>query len=111
MMQLVWKCGGGFVKDFLAKTSARKKDIPYTTAASVVKNLEKKKFVAGERVGNMIYYKPLVTFFQYRKQSFRELLQNYFSGSYKDLVASFIKEENISPEELKHLIDLIEREK
>lgn len=111
MMQLIWRCGGGFVKDFLEKLPAKQKALPYTTAASIVKNLEKKGFVAGQKMGNSIFYNPIISLLQYRKQTFKELFQNYFGGSYKDLVAAFIQEEHLSPEELKKIIDLIEKEK
>ena len=38
-------------------------------------------------------------------------VNNYFKNSYKDLVAFFAKEEEISTEELKEIIDMIEKRK
>lgn len=38
-MRAIWKLNGGFVKDILEEL---KEEVPYTTLASTVKNLEKK---------------------------------------------------------------------
>jgi len=55
---------------------------PYTTLASTIKNLEKKGFVS-----------------------------DYFKNSYKELVEFFAKDEKISADELKEIINLIEKRK
>jgi BlaI family transcriptional regulator, penicillinase repressor len=57
-MQVVWATEGGFIKDFLEKLPEPKP--PYTTLASTVKNLEKKGFVQGEKLGNSYRYLPLI---------------------------------------------------
>jgi len=36
-------------------------------------------------------------------------VQNYFKNSYKEMVSSFVKDEKISAQELKKIIELIEK--
>lgn len=108
-MQLIWKAGGGFIKEFLNEHSAPKP--PYTTLASIVKNLEKKGYLKGEKMGNSYRYTPIIVEEEYKKRFMNGFVNNYFKNSYKDLVAFFAKEEEISAEELKEIIDMIEKRK
>jgi predicted transcriptional regulator len=108
-MRAVWKSGEANVKTFLDNMSAPLP--PYTTLASTIKNLEKKKYISGRMVGNMYLYKPLVDEEEYKKQSLTNMVKNHFDNSYKDLVAFFAEQKKISPRELKEIIDLIEKKK
>ncbi|WP_299825603.1 BlaI/MecI/CopY family transcriptional regulator [uncultured Pontibacter sp.] len=108
-MQVIWETGGGFIKDFLEQLPEPKP--PYTTLASTVKNLEKKSFVQGEKIGNSYRYLPLLKEEDYKKKFMKGFVGDYFKNSYKDLVAFFAKEKQISAEELKEIIDMIENKK
>ncbi len=108
-MQAVWKCNGGFIKDFLEGLPEPKP--PYTTLASTIKNLEKKGFLTGEKVGNTYRYAPRVEAEAYKKGQMSTFVSDYFRNSYKDLVAFFAREERISADELKEIIDMIENKK
>ncbi len=108
-MQVIWELDGGFIKDFLEKLSEPKP--PYTTLASTVKNLEKKEYLASEKLGNTYRYTPLIKAEDYKKRFMKGFVGDYFKHSYKDLVAFFAKEKQISAEELKEIIDMIENKK
>lgn len=110
VMRAIWLSDGGFIKDFIAHLTPQAPAIPYTTVASIVKNLERKKYVLSKKLGNSNFYTPLVSVEHYRKKSFHVLLKNYFKGSYRDLVASFVEEGALKPDELKALVDLIENQ-
>lgn len=58
IMLIIWRLKEGVVKDFLLQM--QEPHPPYTTAASVVKNLEKKGYIAGKRYGNTYVYRPLI---------------------------------------------------
>jgi BlaI family transcriptional regulator, penicillinase repressor len=108
-MQVIWSCNGGYIKDFLDVMKEPKP--PYTTLASVVKNLEKKKFLVAEKIGNTYRYNPLIKEEEYKKRFMGEFVSDYFSNSYKELVSFFAKQEKISAEELKEIIKMIEKGK
>jgi BlaI family transcriptional regulator, penicillinase repressor len=108
-MQAVWQCGSGFIKDFLDQMEEPKP--PYTTLASTVKNLERKGFLEGEKIGNSFRYKPLIKEEEYKKRFMNGFVSDYFENSYKDLVTFFAKEKKISASELKEIIKLIENPK
>ena len=108
-MQVIWLLDGGFIKDFLEKLPEPKP--PYTTLASTVKNLEKKGYLSSEKLGNTYRYTPLINAADYKKRFMRGFVGDYFKNSYKELVAFFAKEQQISAEELKEIIDMIENKK
>ena len=108
-MQVIWELNGGFIKDFLEKLPEPKP--PYTTLASTVKNLERKAFLASQRLGNTYWYTPLIKAEDYKKRFMKGFVGDYFKNSYKELVAFFAKEKHISAEELKEIIDMIENKK
>ena len=108
-MLLIWKLGGGFVKDFLAEYTEPKP--PYTTLASTVKNLERKGYVSSKKYGNTYEYKPIVSEEGYKRIFMSTVVKDYFKNSYKEMVAFFAKDEKISPEELKEIIDIIEKKR
>ncbi|MEP7278341.1 MAG: BlaI/MecI/CopY family transcriptional regulator [Bacteroidota bacterium] len=108
-MRAVWKSGEANVKTFL--DNMEEPLPPYTTLASTIKNLEKKKYVGGRLVGHMYLYKPVVSEEEYKNQSLTNMVKNHFDNSYKELVTFFAGQKKISPKELKEIIDMIEKKK
>jgi predicted transcriptional regulator len=106
-MQAVWQNGTGFIKDFLDQINEPKP--PYTTLASTIKNLERKGFVVGEKIGNTFRYNPSIKEEEYKKQFMSGFVNDYFQNSYKDLVAFFATEKKISAADLQEIIKLIEK--
>ncbi|MEG1616420.1 MAG: BlaI/MecI/CopY family transcriptional regulator [Bacteroidales bacterium] len=107
VMLVIWQSDKGFIKDFLEKMPEPKP--PYTTLASIIKNLEKKGYLASERMGNMWHYTPLIAEKEYKKRFMSGFVSNYFANSYKEMVSFFAKEEKLTPEDLQDIIELIEK--
>ena len=82
---------------------------PYTTLASTVKNLEKKGYLSSSLVGNTYVYQPAITEAEYKKRFMRHFIRDYFDNSYKDMVSFFIQQKNLSKDELREIIDMIEK--
>lgn len=106
-MQAIWNHGSGTIKDFLILFTEPKP--PYTTLASTVKNLEKKQFVSAEKIGNTYSYSPIIKEEEYKKKFMSEFVSDYFSNSYKDLVSFFASQQKISTDDLKEIIEMIEK--
>ena len=106
-MQAVWQTGKGFIKDFLDVLNEPKP--PYTTLASTIKNLERKGFVDGEKIGNSYQYNAIIAEEEYKKRFMSGFVSDYFKNSYKDLVTFFANEKKISASDLKEIIKLIEK--
>ena len=98
-----------FVKDIVAKYP--KPAPPYTTVASIVKNLERKQYIRAARVGNTYQYTPLIRESEYKRTFMSGFVRNYFENSYKEMVSFFAKDQKISANDLKDIIDMIEKGK
>lgn len=107
IMQIIWEKQGGFVKEFIEALPAPKP--PYNTISSVVRILEKKGFLSHKAYGRTHEYKPIISADKYRQFITSNLLQKYFSGSPKQLVSFFAKEEKIDKDELSEIIAEIEK--
>jgi predicted transcriptional regulator len=108
-MQAIWQSGEGFIKAFLDAMNEPKP--PYTTLASTVKNLERKGFVAGTKLGNSFKYVAIIKEEDYKKRFMNGFVNNYFQNSYKELVTFFAQNKKISADELQEIIKMIENPK
>ncbi len=109
IMHILWKLEKAFVKDVL---DALEGDKPhYNTLSTIVRNLEEKGYVSYNAFGKTHQYYPIVSKEDYRKRFFNNAIENYFNNSYKNVVSFFAKEEKISVDELKEIIEIIERKK
>lgn len=108
LLLIIFQQGKGFIKDFIQKMDEPKP--PYTTVASVVKNLERKGFVKGIRYGNTYEYSPSISESEYKSKYMSNVVQNYFENSYKEMVSFFAENKKITAEELQEIIKLIEKQ-
>lgn len=105
----IWELNECFVKDIVAKFPVPKP--PYTTVASIIKNLERKGYVKAERIGNTYRYTPAIRESEYKRTFMSGVVRDYFENSYKEMVSFFAKDRKISAGELKEIIDMIEKGK
>lgn len=106
IMKILWKLERAFVKDVMAELPDEPKP-HYNTVSSLVRLLQEKGFVGYKAYGNTYEYFPLITREEYRKTFMKRVISDYFDNSYKNAVSFFVKENNLSKEEVDELINLI----
>jgi predicted transcriptional regulator len=107
IMHILWRLKKAFVKEVLAEIT---EDQPhYNTLSTIIRNLEEKGYVSYKAFGNTHQYYPIVTMEEYRKRFMNTAIENYFDNSYKSMVSFFAEENKISAEELREILDLIEK--
>ncbi|MDR3059040.1 MAG: BlaI/MecI/CopY family transcriptional regulator [Prevotella sp.] len=109
IMLHIWQLKECVVKDIVNEMDNPKP--PYTTVASVVRNLEQKGYLNAKKYGNVWVYSPKINEDDYKKVFMSNVVKSYFENSYKELVSFFVKEEKISPEELQEIMKMIEEGK
>ena len=109
IMDLYWEHGPMFVKELLEYYDEPRPH--FNTLSTTVRILEKKGFLDHKQYGTTYQYYPTVTEKEYGRSSLAGVIKNYFGDSYLSAVSSFVKEEKISVEELKELIEQIEESK
>ena len=106
-MTIFWQNGPQFVREMLAYYPDPKPH--FNTLSTVVRTLEEKGYVAHRPVGNSFQYYAAITAEQYHKKTLSSVISRYFKGSYLSAISALVKEEHISVEELKQLVDEVEK--
>ena len=100
IMDLYWKHGPMFVRELQE----------HYTLSTIVRILEREGFLDHKQFGNTYQYYPLISEAEYGRRSIAGIIKNYFDDSYLSAVSSFVKEEKISVDELRELINQIEKQ-
>lgn len=109
VLLIIFRHGKGFIRDFIKSMDEPRP--PYTTVASIVKNLERKGFVKGKHYTNTYEYSPTMDESEFKSKYMSNVVDNFFGKSYKELVSFFVEEQKISTKDLQEIIDLIEMKK
>lgn len=109
IMTLFWAEGPMFVKELLAFYNAPKPH--FNTLSTIVRGLEEKGFLDHESFGNSYKYIVAISEAKYRNGTLKKIVDRYFDNSWLGVVSSLIREEEISTEELKRLINEVEQGK
>ena len=109
IMNLFWDKGAMFVKELLELYAEPKPH--FNTLSTMVRTLEANGYVGHKAYGNSYQYYPIVTREEYAGSSFKGIISSYFNNSYLSAVSALVKEEKITVDELKELIEQIEKGK
>lgn len=109
IMRVFWEKGPLFVKDVITFLPEPKPHI--NTVSTVVRVLEKKGFISHEKQGGSFRYKAILEKDSFRKSTLIEMLRNYFDNNLKNLVSALVEEKELTEEEIKDCIDIIENKK
>lgn len=107
LMGYFWEKGPLFVKEMLAFYEEPKPH--FNTLSTIVRGLEDKGFLAHHTFENTYQYYPVVSEEDFRKGTLRNVISKYFNNSYLSAVSSLVKEEDISLDDLKRLINEVEQ--
>jgi BlaI family transcriptional regulator, penicillinase repressor len=106
IMHIFWKLEKGLVRDVLNLLPEPKP--PYTTLASIIKQIETKGFLSHKTYGKTHEYFPLISREEYQNRSLNQLVKNYFDGSAKNMLSYMVKENKLSDSDIEELQKLIE---
>lgn len=107
LMGFFWEKGPLFVKQLLEYYEDPKPH--FNTLSTIVRGLEEKGFLNHNSYGNTYQYYATVTEEQYSRSTLKNVIAKYFNNSYLGVVSSLIKEEDISVDELRKLLDDVEQ--
>ena len=79
----------------------------YTTVATFLKILTSKGFVKSKKKNGQIFFTPPMSRKDYAKVALAETKNDFFDGSYIDMMKYFIKSEQLTDEEKNELIEFI----
>ncbi len=108
LMNILWKLGEGTVKDVLNELEENR-NLAYTSASTILRILEKKKFVESRKEGRTHIYIPQVEKSKYEAVSLNHLVKNVFEDTPSSMVARLVYNKNISSQELKKIKEILDK--
>ncbi|SHM89035.1 Predicted transcriptional regulator [Chitinophaga jiangningensis] len=105
IMMALWQTGPAFVKDLIEAMPEPKPH--YNTVSTLIKILVEKGFVDFNVFGKSHQYYATISREEYSHKTVSNLVKGYFEGSFSNLVSFFIKENDISVNELESLVQKI----
>lgn len=109
IMQVLWRLKKAFVKEIIEELPEPKPH--YNTVSTIVRLLVDKEYVAFKAFGNTHRYYPIISKENYTQKFMGDVMANFFDNSFKRMVTFFAEKEDLSPEELKKIINIIENKK
>ena len=108
IMERLWAVGPMTVRELLERYDDPRPH--FNTVSTIVRILVDKGFVehVGQKNGAYLYgasVKPA----DFGRRSLAQVVKSYFNNSYSSVVSALVKEEKISVEELREIIDMIEK--
>lgn len=107
IMSFFWEEGKLFVKQIVEKYDDPKPH--FNTISTYVRALEEKGFLSHESFGSSYQYFPIISKEDYHNRTLKNVVKKYFGNSYLNVVNTFIKSENLSVDEIRKLLDDIDR--
>ena len=106
VMGVLWRLQQGSVGEVTTAIN-RTRTVTYSTVQTILRILEKKRYVTHDKVARAFVYRPLVDERQARRRALRHLVRRLFDGSPSLLVLNVLDDEQIDAEELKRVKKLI----
>lgn len=93
ILLILWKLEEASVKEILEHFETAP---AYNTVSTLIRILEKKKFVRHKKVGRGYIYKPIISKESYRDYLSTYLLENYFDSKTEELISYFNRNKKLS---------------
>jgi predicted transcriptional regulator len=97
IMEVIWAKGSATVADVV---DALKGVDAYTTILTLMRILKEKGYLSSRKEGRAFVFVPRVDRDTVARKAVNQLLSKFFAGSPSELVLSFLREEELTTEEL-----------
>jgi BlaI family penicillinase repressor len=97
IMEVIWARGSATVADVV---EALKGKDAYTTILTLMRILKAKGYLSSRKEGRAFVFVPKVDRDTMARKAVHQLLTKFFAGSPSELVLTFLREEELTPEEL-----------
>jgi predicted transcriptional regulator len=97
IMEVIWARGSATVAEVVEALKGRD---AYTTILTLMRILKVKGYLASRKEGRAFVFMPRVDRNTVARKAVHQLLSKFFAGSPSELVLAFLREEELTPEEL-----------
>lgn len=106
VMNVLWAKGTASVQQVLDWLPG-KPELAYNSVLTTIRVLEKKGYVEHKKDGRAHIYRPLIARSDASRSEVRRLVNRFFGNS-QELLLNLLEEQNLDPDELKRLRQMLE---
>lgn len=107
VLGLFWEKGPLYVREIVEMYEDPRPH--FNTISTIVRALEEKGYVGHTKQGKSYQYHAIVAEEDMGRKSLSSVIGRYFKNSYLRVVSSFVEEGNIPVEDLRRLLDEVEK--
>jgi BlaI family transcriptional regulator, penicillinase repressor len=100
IMEVIWARGSATVAEVVEALDGRD---AYTTILTLIRILKAKGYLSRRKEGRAYVFTPAVDRDTVARKATHQLLSKFFAGSPSELVLSFLRDEEMTPEELEQI--------
>lgn len=109
LMEVLWEHGEMSIRDLI--NYLPNPSVHFNTVATYVRRLEMHGMISHKELSAKFYlYDATMTREQYNSAIQKENVKKLFGGSYMNFISSLVKEHDVSVDELKEIIRIVEEE-
>lgn len=110
IMQVLWQKKRATARE-ITEALAAPEPIAHSTVQTILRRLELRGAVNHDVDNVTFVYYPLVQNEKVLKNSMQDFVDRLFGGSVQGMISYLVKQRYVSPEELKEISDLVEKDK
>jgi predicted transcriptional regulator len=107
LMEVLWEKGEATVSEVVESLPEQR--LAYSSVLTMMRILEQKGYVMHEKEGRAFVYRPLINRQQAQQSVIGYLLKRFFNNSPELLVVNLLEHEEVGPDEIKRLRQMIEK--
>jgi predicted transcriptional regulator len=104
IMEVIWARGSATVAEVVEALEGKD---AYTTILTLIRILKAKGYLTCRKEGRAHVFTPSVDRNTVARKAAHQLLSKFFAGSPSELVLSFLRDEELTPEELDQIKEII----
>ena len=110
IMNVLWDGGAMSMRDIV--DGLPEPQPHFNTVATFVRRLENNGMITHKELGARFFlYEPAISREKYAEQVNKESVNRFFGGSYMDFISCLVEQQEVSVDELKELIKMVEKGK
>lgn len=109
VMRVLWRAGDALPVTEIRETLQKSRGWEATTVKTLISRLVTKGVLRQEKRG-VFYYSPLISEAEYNDWATHDLISRVYHGSARDLVASLVRSDGLTQDDIDELRDLFKLE-
>lgn len=107
IMQIIWQGGKPVGTGRIVELVGEQRNWSRSTVQVLLTRLEERGFIEVMKKGRLKYYVPVIKEEEYLSKETKTFLEQFYSNSYKKLIASLVQNQTIKEEDLDDIINII----